>query len=97
MCDLVALLQQCEDDTCRFLGRKEANRLGNWRNHAESEAALVTYIRKLLTGDHRLNGWKLENSNGLSLERIVIDRCPQLFEKQDREEARKTLGLPPEP
>ena len=94
MCDLIALLRQCEDDTRRLLGKGEAERLSNWRRYIESRDALLAYIGDRLTGDRRINGWKLDQQGGLSLERIVIDHCPGLFTAQDITEAKLTLGLP---
>ena len=93
MCDLVGLLQECEEDTRRLLDAGAANRLGNWRQYTASQDALVAYIQKLLRGSHRENGWRLDQKKGLSLERIVIDHCPHLFQASDHEEAKRTLGL----
>ena len=94
VCDLIRLMEQCEQDTRTMLGAGAANRLGNWRRYAESQSDLVSYIKKLLRGEHRENGWELNKRKGLSLERIVIDRCPELFEASDHKEAKETLGLP---
>jgi hypothetical protein len=91
--DLVALLQNCEDDTRRILGHLAAGRLGNWKRHAKSEKAMVEYVQKLLWGEHCANGKKLDQQGGLSLERIVLDHVPDLFTEPDREQARRTLGI----
>src|SRR3954467_13027898 len=93
MQDLVSLVQQCEDDTRRLLGHLAAERFGNWRRYAASETALVQYIQRLLWGEHRANGKKLEQLSGLSLERIVLDHRPDLFGEADRQQAKRTLGL----
>jgi hypothetical protein len=93
MSGLIDLLQQCEVDTRRWLGDAAAARLGHWRLHAESEDQLVQYIKRLLRGPHRENGWRLELKHGLSLERIVLDQCPGPFDEDDYREARQTLGL----
>jgi hypothetical protein len=93
MADLVALLQRCEDDTLEFLGYGAAQRLGHWRNYAGSQEALVEYIQRLLWGEHCQNGKRLDDQGGLSLERIVLDHCPELFEDSDKQQARRTLGL----
>ena len=91
--DLVDLMQRCEDDTRRILGRGVAGRLGKWRRYASSEQELVEYIRRLLTGEHRENGWDLDRHGGLSLERIVVDHRPDLFNENDHQEARRTLNI----
>ena len=93
MGDLTILMQRCQDDTSRLLDRRAAVRLGRWRNHAVSESALIDYIKHLLRGDHRGNGWALDQKGGLSLERIVLDHCPDLFSDEDLREARRTLGI----
>jgi hypothetical protein len=91
--DLVALLQNCDDDTRRILGHLAAERLGNWQRYAKSEKAMVEYVQKLLWGEHCANGRKLDQQGGLSLERIVLDHVPDLFTEPDREQARRTLGI----
>src|SRR5687768_2030391 len=93
MADLQALLHQCEDDTGRLLGHVAAQRLGNWRRHTHSQTALVEYVQKLLWGEHCANGKKLDQQGGLSLERIVLDHCPDVFGEPDRAQAKRTLGL----
>jgi hypothetical protein len=92
MQDLVILLQRCEDDTRRLLGHLAAQRLGNWRKHASSRTALTEYVQRLLWGEHCINGRKLDQQGGLSLERIVLDHVPDLFTEADHEQARRTLG-----
>jgi hypothetical protein len=87
------LLQKCEDDTRKLLGNGAANRLGNWRQHAEAKTELIGYIKKLLRGNHRANGFELDRKGGLSLERIVLDQCPEFFDSSDREEAKRTLDI----
>jgi hypothetical protein len=93
MPDLKALLQHCEDDTSAVLGHIAAHRLGNWKRHTASQDSLVLYIRKLLWGEHCANGRVLDQQGRLSLERIVLDHCPDLFSDSDREQAKRTLGI----
>jgi hypothetical protein len=93
MQDLVSLLQQCEDDTRRLLGNGAAQKLGNWRRYASSETALIEYVQRLLWGEHCVNGRKLDQQVGLSLERIVLDHVPALFTEPDRKQAQRTLGI----
>lgn len=91
--ELVSLIQQCEDDTRRLLGPLAAQRLGNWRRHADSQVDLIEYVQRLLWGEHCGNGRRLDRQGGLSLERIVFDRLPGLFGESDREQAKRTLGI----
>jgi hypothetical protein len=93
MQDLRFLLQQCEGDTRRILGPVAAQRLGNWRKHSSSETALIEYVQRLLWEEHCVNGKKLAEQGGLSLEHIVLDHLPNLFTEPDREQAKRTLGL----
>jgi hypothetical protein len=93
MQDLVTLLQRCEDDTRQLLGNLAAQRLGNWRKHVSSATALIEYVQRLLWGEHCVNGRKLDQQGGLSLERIVLDHVPNLFTEPDREQAKRTLGI----
>lgn len=93
MCDLLSLLARCEADTARLLGQGAANRLANWRQYADDQAELVAFVQRVLRGDSRLNGWELDRRGGLSLERIVIEYCPELFTQDDICEAKATLGI----
>ena len=93
MPDLETLLQRCEDDTRRLLDPRAAERLGNWRRHTAPPEKLVEYIQRLLWGEHCDNGKKLDEQDGLSLERIVLDYVPELFTEADREQAKRTLGI----
>ena len=90
---LIELVEQCEQDTCRLLGTGAAIRLGHWRDHTSSEPELIDYVQKLLWGEHCENGYKLDQRGGLSLERIVLDRCAEMFTDADKEQARRTLRL----
>jgi len=90
---LVTLIQKCEDDTRRLLGHLAAERLGNWRRHTQSERSLIEYVVQLLWGEHCQNGRRIDQQGGLSLERIVLDHCPELFSEADREQAKRTLGI----
>jgi hypothetical protein len=52
----------------------------------------VEYIQRLLWGEYCANGKKLDQQNGLSLERIVLDHRPDLFSEADHQQAKRTLG-----
>ncbi|MCI0625606.1 MAG: hypothetical protein L0387_28830 [Acidobacteria bacterium] len=94
MPDLRTLLQQCEADTLRLLGPVAAHRLANWRRHAaKSEADLIIFIQTLLWGEHCENGYRLDQQQKLSLERIVLDHCPNLFTQADLDQAKRTLHI----
>ena len=90
---LKELLNQCQEDTARICSQGAANRLANWRRYRGNQPELIAFMQRCLRGDNRVNGWRLESSGGLSLERIVLDHCPQLFDASDLLEAKKTLGL----
>jgi hypothetical protein len=85
--DLLSLLQRCENDTRRLLGPLAAQRLGNWRKHDASQVALIEYVQRLLWGEHCVNGRKLDQEGGLSLERVVLDHLPNLVTEPDRQQA----------
>lgn len=91
--DLINLVQTCEDDTRRLLGDLAAQRLGNWRRHIESERSLIEYIEQLLWVSTVRNGKRLDQQDGLSLQRIVLDHKPELFTESDRQQAKRTLGI----
>ena len=88
---LEELLKECEADTARIISQGAANRLATWRQYSGNEQALVGFVQRVLRGESRVNGWKLDRSDGLSLERIVLDRLPDLFTEDDKEQARLTL------
>ena len=90
---LIELLEQCEQDTCRLLGPGAAVRLRHWTAHTSSESELIEYVQQLLWGEHCENGHKLDQKGGLSLERIVLDHCPEMFTDVNKEQARRTLRL----
>jgi hypothetical protein len=89
---LQPFLEECERDTARLIGAGAAGRLAKWRRHATSDAELIVFVRRLLRGKGVANGWELDQKKGLSLERIVLDHCPELFGADDKEVAAKTLG-----
>jgi hypothetical protein len=89
---LTALLAQCESDTAELLGKAPANRLAKWRGYADDRDELVAFVRRVLRGDSRENGWELDQQGGLSLERIAL-AFPDLFNDDDIAEAKRTLGI----
>ena len=93
MCDLLSLLARCEEDTARLLDQGAANRLANWRRYTDNQDKLVVFVQRVLRGDSRHNGWELDKIGGLSLERIVIEHCPEFFTQDDICEAKQTLGI----
>lgn len=86
-------MEECERDTARLIGAGAARRLAKWRQYQGSDGALVEYVQRLIRGTKNGNGFDLERQKGLSLERIVIDRCPELFTDADKAQAAATLGL----
>jgi len=92
MCDLVSLLATCQEDTARLVSPGAAARLATWRRYEDDQAKLVSFVQRILHKGGR-NGWKLEQEGGLSLERIVIEHCPQLFTEDDIHQAKRNLGI----
>lgn len=90
---LVRLMGECEGDTARIVGQGAANRLAKWRMYIDDEGAVIEFVQRVIRGKNRANGWQIDQSGGLSLERIVIDHLPELFTEEDRREARRTLGI----
>jgi len=82
-------LEQCQQDTAKFINPGAASRLGKWRNHSGDK--LIAFVKKCLRGKARGNGFLLDLEGGLSLERIVLDHLPELFDEDDHREARSTL------
>ena len=93
MCDLQRLLERCEADTARLISQGAANRLANWRQYRHNQSELVAFVQRVLRGEHRAHGWELDQKGGLSLERIIIECCPDLFTQDDIREAKATLGI----
>jgi hypothetical protein len=89
---LLKLIRQCEEDTQHLLGHAAADRLGNWRRHTATRHELVEYIQRLIWGENSENGKRLDQQDGLSLERIVL-AFPDLFGDADLRQARATLGI----
>jgi hypothetical protein len=90
---LALLLEECENDTKEMIGQGAANRLARWRQYAHDEEALVAFVQRVIHGGSRANGWKLDQHGRLSLERIVLDRRPDLFTEEDKRQAKETLGI----
>ena len=89
--ELVKLMEQCQEHTLEILGPGAAGRLANWQKHESNLEALVQFIKDRLRSDRRENGRKLEQSERVSLERIVVYHCPELFDPDDIEWAKATL------
>jgi hypothetical protein len=87
-------MQQCENDTRDVLGIKSANMLARWHRYEDDLDGLVRFIHDRIYSKKGLNGWKLEQNNRLSLERIVAFKCRHLFSPSEVRHARATLGLP---
>ncbi len=89
--DLTVLLERCEKNTRELLGKPAGRRLAKWRLHEHSERELVEFIKARLRGPRRANGRTLYEARRLSLEEIVLVHRPDLFEKEDRTIALRTL------
>lgn len=90
--ELVKLMRRCQEDTLAILGAGAAGRLAHWQKHESGLAGLVHFIQERLRKDSRQNGRMLELASKLSLERIVIYHCPDLFTQEDIEWATATLA-----
>ncbi len=84
-------MEKCQADTRETLGPGAAGRLANWQKHESDLHSLRQFIKQRLRVEARENGRKLELSNKLSLERIVVYHCPELFEDEDITWANATL------
>jgi hypothetical protein len=93
MCDLAAELRRCEADTARLLTEGAAVRLANWRRREHDQNELVAFVKRVLRGPHRTNGWELHRKGGRSLEQIVIDCGSPMFSEDDILTAKATLGI----
>jgi len=89
--ELVKLMEKCQADTRETLGPGATGRLANWQKHESDLDGLLQFIKARLRTEARENGHKLELANKLSLERIVVYHCPELFEDQDITWAKATL------
>ena len=89
--DLVELMEKCQADTLEILGCGAAGRLANWQRYESDQGRLIQFIKERLRRESRENGRKLELANKLSLERIVVHHCPELFAPEDTEWAKATL------
>lgn len=93
MCDLAAELRRCEADTARLLNEGAAKRLANWKRYENDPGELVAFVKRVLRGPHRKNGWELHHKGGRSLEQIVIDCGYPPFSVDDIRTAKDTLGI----
>jgi len=84
-------MEKCQDDTLETLGPGAAGRLANWQKHESDLDSLLRFIKQRLRAEARENGRKLELSDKLSLERIVVYYCPELFDDEDFNWAKATL------
>ena len=94
-CDLqqlVALMRRREGDTREIIGSGAANMLAHWQQYEDDLDRLVKFIHDRIHSETKLNGWKLEQSNRLRLERIVAFHCPALFSPSDVRLVRETFG-----
>jgi len=90
--ELREYLIQCELDTRNMISPNAANRLAQWRN-CQSVEKLTSFIQRMIRKEeNKVNGWEISRRNGISLESIVLDHCPDLFSPEDKQIAAETLG-----
>ena len=93
MTELDGLVTRCVEDTAEHLHRGAANRLRVALPVGMSDDAIVSAIQRIIRkAETQSNGWEIDRKGGLSLEKIVLDECPDLFTNEDKEIARTTLG-----
>lgn len=85
-------MQRCQEDTLAIIGPGAARRLAHWQKHESDLPGLVRFIQERLRRESRENGRKLELAGKLSLERIVVYHCAELFNRDDLEWATATLN-----
>ena len=95
MCDLVALLIQCQHDTLEILGTGAAGRLAYWESYRDDHDRLVKFVQDRIHSDTWENGATLERNGRLSLERIVVQCGPETFTPSDIDRAAETLKMAP--
>ena len=91
--ELVALMRECESDTRDIVGTGAANMLACWQKYEGDLDRRVKFIHDRIYSDSKVNGWTLYQNKRRSLEEIVFDRCPELFNPSERRHARINLGL----
>jgi hypothetical protein len=91
--ELVALMRECESDTREIIGTGAANMLAHWQKYENDLDRLVKFIHDRIYGPSAMNGWTLEQNKRLSLERIVFDRCPELFSPTEIRKAKENVGM----
>ena len=92
MCDLIRLLEQCQADTHEVLGPGAAGRLAYWQQYANDRERLISFIRERIRRKGQ-NKAKLHRRGKLSLEQIVIQCGPEVFDESDIELAKATLSV----
>ena len=83
---------KCVGDTREYVGASASNALMRGVGD-KSEEELVGYVQRLIRSPNgQVNAFEIDLKKGVSLESIVIDHCPELFDTEDKEIAAKTLG-----
>lgn len=89
---LERFLAMCQEDTMRLINPGAAARLSYWRNY-QTDSERVAFVKRMIRNEHaRENGSAIDDADGVSLESIVLDHVPKLFDDDDKEIAAYTLG-----
>lgn len=92
---LEELLNKCEEDTGRIIGSEEAKRFGKWKEYKGNYLKIIPFLQWKLKGENGKIATRLDNENGLSLERIVLDYYSEFFNTSDIRQAKKNLLMEP--
>ena len=89
---LLKLLAQCHEDTYNLLSHGAANSLYHYqsRKNSASIATLEKFIFNCMINKPE-NGKKLTKKGGLSLEKIVLEKMPEVFSDKTKKLAREIL------
>ena len=88
---LERLLARCHADTGRIINAGAAARLSCYQKY-QTEGERVEFIRQMIRNPAGMkNGWVIDQAGGVSLESIVLDHEPALFDDRDKKIAAQTL------
>ena len=89
---LERFLARCHADTGRLINPGAAARLSCYQEY-QTEEERVEFIQRMIRNPAGMkNGWVIDQAGGVSLESIVLDHEPALFDDKDKKFAAQTLG-----
>lgn len=85
------MLENCEEDTHRFVGYGAATRMSDWRS-CDSEKERVKFIQSEIRKSNNSSiGFAVHLNGGTSLESIVLS-YPEMFTDEDYDIASSHIG-----